>query len=92
MKELPDDAVPVRRTDTFSETSIPAGLLKSHRTKPGTWGRITVLEGKLLYRILEPRPVEYTLEPNRPGIVEPGIPHEVTPQGPVRFYVEFLKS
>jgi hypothetical protein len=48
-----------------------------------------VLEGRLIYRILEPVLEERELGTERPGIIEPGIRHEVEPNGKVRFYVEF---
>ena len=32
------------------------------------------------------------LTPERPGVVEPEVAHEVEPLGPVRFLVEFLRS
>ena len=89
MKTLPQDARPYRRTPEFTEASVPAGLLKQHSTKAGTWGKIQVLEGRLRYRILAPEPEEILLTPERFGVVEPQVPHEVCPDGPVRFYVEF---
>lgn len=92
MKSLPNDVVAYQRTKEFSEETVPAGLLRSHTTKAAVWGRIHVVEGELLYRILEPELEELTLRPGRDGVVEPEIPHEVAPQGPVRFFVEFLKS
>ena len=92
MKSLPLNAVPYQRTRDFSEVTVPDALRRRHTTKPGVWGRICVLEGFLRYRILEPRQEEHTLSPELPGIVEPEVPHEVQPLGPVRFYVEFLRS
>jgi tellurite resistance-related uncharacterized protein len=89
MRQLPTTVRPYKRTATFDQDSIPAGLLKSHATKTGTWGRIVVLQGRLLYRILEPVPTETLLLPGTAGVVEPGIRHEVEPDGPVQFYVEF---
>jgi tellurite resistance-related uncharacterized protein len=89
---LPPDARPYRRTDTFTETTVPKGLLKAHTTKDGAWALIHVLEGRLLYRITDPRrPASDTvLTPETPpGVVEPTIVHEVAPLGSVRFYVEF---
>lgn len=78
-----------RSTPVFTETTIRAELLRSHRTAPGTWGLIRVLEGRLLYRVLEPAS-ERVLDPGAtPGLVEPGMPHEVAPLGPVRFQVDF---
>lgn len=89
---MPDDLAPYRRTAEFTETSVPAALLKAHATKPGAWGMIHVLEGALAYRIEDPRrpPSEIVLTPqSEPGVIEPTIAHEVRPLGPVRFYVEF---
>ena len=75
----------------FTEATVPPGLLRSHRTAPGTWGLICVLEGRLLYRVLDPLS-ERVLDPaGAPGLVEPGVPHEVAPLGPVRFQVEFYR-
>jgi tellurite resistance-related uncharacterized protein len=92
VKTLPADCAPYRRTATFANATIPAGLLKGHRTKPGVWGRIVVLRGELLFRILEPRIEEIILEPDVHGIVEPGIAHEIAPVGDVAFYVEFCRQ
>ncbi len=75
----------------FDENSVPAGLLKAHQTKTGTWGKIVVVEGKLLYRILEPEREEHLLDSKQGGIVEPKVLHEVEPMGDVRFYVEFFR-
>lgn len=90
--ELPETARPYRRTDDFTEATVPAGLLRAHTTKTGSWALIHVLEGQLAYRIVDPRrPASETiLTPQAaPGVVEPTILHEVQPLGPVRFYVEF---
>ena len=89
MKTLPADVRPYQRTPEFTEATVPAGLLREHTTKAGTWGKIVVLEGRLRYRILAPEPTEVLLSPERFGVVEPQVPHEVAPEGPVRFYVEF---
>jgi tellurite resistance-related uncharacterized protein len=89
MKPFPDHLVPYKRTAEFMDTSVPSGLLHAHRTKEGVWGKIVILEGSLLYRILEPVREEIQLTPDRYGVVEPTITHEVVPQAGVRFYVEF---
>ena len=54
MKSLPEGVSPYTRSPEFSEDTIPKNLRQSHRTKAGAWGKIVVLEGRLLYRILEP--------------------------------------
>jgi tellurite resistance-related uncharacterized protein len=89
VKSLPAQALPYKRTAEFTHSSVPNGLLRSHRTKPGTWAKIVVLEGALTYRILEPAVEEVVLTPERYGVVEPEVRHEVVPRPGVRFYVEF---
>jgi tellurite resistance-related uncharacterized protein len=91
---LPFDAKAYRRTDVFTETTVPKPLLRAHTTKQGVWALIHVLEGRLIYRIRDPgRPASDTeLTPDTgPGIVEPTVLHEVEPLGRTRFYVEFYK-
>ena len=92
MKTLPDDVVAYQRTPEFTEQSVPAGLLNSHSTKAGVWGKIVVVAGTLTYRILEPVVEEVLLTPELPGVVEPTVKHEVAPHDGVRFYVEFHRA
>ncbi len=91
MKALPEGVARYGGTPEFSDGSIPASLLRSHRTKAGTWAKVVVLEGRLLYRILEPGIEEIELSPERPGIVEPEVAHEIEAAGPVRFRVDFYR-
>lgn len=86
--KLPDGVIPYKRTPVFDQDSLPAALLDHHRTKPGVWGVIHVLEGRLVYTTYSPD-VEQILQPDVPGIVRPGQLHKVRPQGEVRFFVEF---
>jgi len=92
MNSLPPNVFPYKRTPEFTESTVPAGLLRSHNTKDGVWGTIVVLEGTLLYRILEPQVEEILLSSNRCGVVEPTVRHEVVPSAGVRFYVEFHRA
>lgn len=92
---LPDNARPYRRTDVFTEESVPPGLRKAHTTKEGAWALIHVLEGRLAYRIEDPRRLasKAILTPETPpGVIEPTILHRVEPLGQVRFYVEFHRA
>lgn len=89
---LPPGAEAYRVTPVFTEVTVPSGLLRSHSTAPGIWGLIHVLEGRLLYRVLDPLS-ECVLEPGLPpGVVQPTVRHEVAPLGPVRFYVQFHRT
>jgi Domain of unknown function (DUF1971) len=52
------------------------------------WGLIEVVEGRLIYRTIEPAS-EQTLDPQHRVVIRPGQVHEVEPLGAVRFFVEF---
>jgi len=91
---LPDDVRPYRRTEVFTEHSVPKGLLQAHATKSGVWAQIHIVEGNLAYRITDGRraPKQTILSAGAPaGLVEPTILHEIEALGPVRFYVEFYR-
>ena len=88
---MPPGCEATRSTPVFTEATVPPGLVRSHRTAPDTWGLICVLEGRLLYRVLEPLSERVLDTACAPGLVEPGVPHEVAPIGPVRFQVEFYR-
>lgn len=92
MKPLPAALAPLNKTAVFDQHTVPSPLLHSHRTKTGIWGKIVVLEGALVYRILEPILEEVTLTPDTFGVVEPDVRHEVVPGDGVRFYVEFFRA
>lgn len=89
--EVPEAVVTFKRTETFTEHTVPDGLLKDHTTAPGVWGRITVVEGTLRYRVVQ-FDTDIELSPQNPGIIVPGVPHSVRPVGKVRFHVEFLRT
>ena len=91
MPALPPEVRAYRRTATFTETTTPAGLLRDHSTKPGTWAKIVIEEGTLEYSLKSPS-VAFLLSPSNEGVIPPVVPHSVRFLGPVRFYVEFLKT
>jgi len=89
-RALPSGAVAYRRTATFTEGTIPTALRSEHRTKAGVWGAITVVQGRLRLRRLDP-PDETIIDAPAAAIVAPEEPHEVEPLGPLRFFVEFYR-
>lgn len=92
MKDLPLNVKAYKKTPVFTENTVPSGLLKAHTTKQGTWGKIVVLKGELLY-VIEMNPQEeIILTTEKFGVVEPEIPHHVKPKGPIEFYVEFYRE
>jgi tellurite resistance-related uncharacterized protein len=90
--ELPDGFEPYKRTAEFDETTMPDGLRRHHTTRAGVWGVIHVIAGRLRYVVEPPLAAERVLDPDHPGVVVPEVPHQVAPDGPVRFFVEFLRS
>lgn len=51
-----------------------------------------VLEGQLVYRILEPTVEAVLLSSEYYGVIEPTVKHEVVLTSNVRFYVEFYRA
>jgi tellurite methyltransferase len=89
MASLPTALTAYKRTKSFSESSVPGGLLQDHRTKSGVWAQIVVEEGKLEYTCERGT---FVLRPGIVGVVEPELPHHVRPLGAVLFHVVFLVS
>lgn len=89
MKQLPSHLRAYKRTPSFTETTVPKGLLGNHRTAPGVWAKIHVEQGELLYIV---GAEQHLLRPGTFGIIEPEVIHSVAPQGPVQFFVEFYKA
>jgi tellurite resistance-related uncharacterized protein len=88
--EWPEGLQEYKRTPVFTETTIPAGLLRDHTTKAGVWGLIEVESGILLYTVQHPREHTHTLSAGVPGVVVPQMKHHVqAATGPVRFHVAF---
>lgn len=85
----PADVVDYKHTPAFTESTIPAGLLRAHHTKAGVWARIVVTEGVLRFRV---DGAEHRLEPGVVGVAAPEQLHEVEPDGPVVFHVEFCRA
>lgn len=91
LQDLPTQLRAYKRTPDFTEITMPAGLRRMHETKTGVWGKICVIEGKLLLRFVE-NGEKCMLTPERFGVVCPRQAHEVEPFGPVRFYIEFYSE
>lgn len=93
--DLLRDLQPYKRTETFTRTTIPAGLLGDRSTKAGDRGLIHVDEGKLRYAGTDPRraSTDVVLMPETASsLIEPTILHRVEPIGTVTFHVEFMRD
>lgn len=87
--EWPENLAVRRRTPEFTETSVPAAILRDHATKRGVWGRIHVLEGALVYRVGAPIHRTTTIAARASAIIVPEVRHHVEVDGRVRFLIEF---
>jgi len=99
MKELPADVALYSaspKEGEYTKGTFPAGLIKEHTTKAGTWGIVRVSTGRLQYTIKSPGAEEEEviyLDASSPGVIEPQVPHELLPLSEdVAFTVEFYKS
>ena len=90
MPRAPANLVEYKRSATFTQSSIPAGLLRSHSTKFGVWARIVIESGQLDYTFDSPLRT-FVLTPEFPGIIPHEVPHSVTAGHPVTFHLEFLR-
>ena len=91
MDQLPEGLSAYRRTATFTETTIPAGLLKDHETAAGVWAVIHVESGQLRY-VVPSGGDDFVLDSETLGFVVPETLHHVAPLGPVSFFVEFWRD
>ncbi len=91
MKQLPDKVRSYRRTAEFTAETVPDALLCDHATKPGVWGLIHVLDGRLRYEVSSTGEAIDLSPADPPAAIEPEVRHRVVPLGGVRFYVEFWR-
>ena len=87
----PANVKPYRRTQLFTEATTPAGLLTDHSTKSGVWGRIHVEAGELTYIVAETGG-STVLRAGQHAVIRPQERHRVSFDGPVAFFVEFLRE
>lgn len=87
----PPGLVAYKRTPEFDETTVPAGLLRDHATKAGTWARLHILEGRLDFVDQEGGGTR-ALGPGIHPVIFPERLHRVAPAGRVRFFVEFCRA
>ena len=90
-REWPAGFEPYKSTKVFDHETTPAGLLADHRTRPGVWGRLEVLEGALALCFVAPLDERVELRAGEVAAIPPELAHHVELDGPVRFRVEFCR-
>ncbi|MFC3175436.1 DUF1971 domain-containing protein [Novosphingobium bradum] len=82
---------PYKSTPVFDETTLPEAIRSEHRTKPGTWGLLRVLEGAATL-VFTGSGREVAVAPGQPGVIPPQETHFVRLAGPLRCQVEFYRE
>lgn len=90
MPRLPPDVHEYKRTAEFDETTLPAGLRRTHSLKAGTYGEIVVTAGRVRYVLEDDGDFTVVLRPGLPGTVAPERPHHVELEPGARMFVRFL--
>ncbi|MEO1169440.1 MAG: DUF1971 domain-containing protein [Pseudomonadota bacterium] len=90
MSEFPPTVNADNRTPVFTEQTVPTGLLRHHKTKPGVWAVITIMSGTLEF-IDEQKGETRRLEAGDRHVIAPQALHCVKPCGSAAFFVEFYR-
>jgi tellurite resistance-related uncharacterized protein len=86
---LPPGVLLQRTSEVFTDTTVPAGLLRAHRVATGVWGRLAVLEGRLRFVWEDGQGDALDLVEGDSVVIPPDTPHRVEPAPGTRFVVEF---
>ncbi len=89
---LPKDLTLARTTRTFTEKSVPDGLLQSHQIAAGVWGQIVVEDGSIDFAFEDALDHRRYLEAGDNLVIPPQRLHRVILTGPVRFLIEFYRT
>ncbi|MGT2930317.1 SAM-dependent methyltransferase TehB [Streptococcus dentasini] len=86
--------IPYKRMPNWTATTIPNTFIKKHNTKAGTWGKLTILSGQLIYYVLdnEGQVLGQTSfdKDSRPPLVPPQVWHRIeAASSDLEFYLEF---
>lgn len=87
--ELPSGLRLVRTTPELDESTVPSGLLRSHRVAGDVWGRLLVRSGSLRFVFEDGDGVEVRVSAGERFVIPPGRPHHLVIDVPVRFAIEF---
>jgi tellurite resistance-related uncharacterized protein len=84
--------VVVRRSDTWDEHTVPAGLWRDHRLARGTWGLLRVVDGTLRFIASTEPATDVVLAAGDSQLIPPEVVHHLAPASDARFFIEFLRD
>ncbi|WP_419904835.1 DUF1971 domain-containing protein [Kiloniella sp.] len=92
LNTFPNNLVRYSETSVFNEDTVPEGLQRNHKTKPGVWAKAVVTRGSIDY-ILEDTPEDVLrVDAGNFALIEPEVPHHVRVTGEVTFQLEFYRA
>lgn len=86
----PDPRTTPTRVLTFGPGEVPAGLLKDHNLKAGTWGLITVQTGHVVF--VDHQEQRTTLGPGDTIVAVPVLPHRIEPSDDAAITIGFYQA
>lgn len=90
--ELPEGLTLLRTAGPWDEATLPRGLLGTHRTPDGQWGRLRVLDGSVDFQLVPdddgPPGACLHLDSGSERPIPPQVPHRVILVGPVHVELE----
>lgn len=89
---LPSDARIYRRIGPFDAGTIPAGLLRRHDLKSGTWGLVEILAGSVRFCWDDAAGGDRLLVAGETMLVPPTVPHHLDLRGPVTIAIAFCAA
>lgn len=91
-RSLPPGLRYVRTTPTFTRTTVPAGLLRSHRVADGTWARLVVASGELEFAFEDGDEPGHRLGAGDEQVIPPGRLHHLRIEAEVSFAIDFYTA
>lgn len=88
--QLPADVRCYKQIGPFRGADIPKGLLREHRLKEGVWGRVSVLDGELLFVWDDADGGASRLTAPGAIIVPPTIPHHLDETDRAQISIKFF--
>lgn len=88
---LPDGAECYKTIGPFLQADIPAGLLREHSLKPGVWGVLTLIEGRLRFVWDDGSGVYEDLRAPARIIVPPTVLHHLDELADAVITIEFFR-
>ena len=88
--EPPSDLVLVRTAGPFDDQSLPPGLRRAHRVGAGTWGRLRVTGGAVLFTMSVDPPIDERLQAGEARWLPPEVSHALAVDGPASLEIDFF--